>query len=124
MIGGRYAAVGRARPGAGVLRWASDRHQIGKGTLDPAPPPRGKGAAMTLFGRTPTPCPICRVDLGPEGTRMDHFQSHVTPITAGKAAGGFTWRCACGPASMYWRSKGHAAAGLTIHMQHRHHIML
>lgn len=51
-----------------------------------------------------------------------HFDSHVFQIEHGEGAGGYTWRCSCGPAPMYWPSDFAAMAGLALHLQQNHAI--
>jgi len=51
---------------------------------------------------------------------MTHWYEHVTPISVGEGAGGFTWACSCGPSDMWWKEDYQAAAGLAVHMRERH----
>lgn len=81
---------------------------------------------MPLFG-TKQPeiivCPICtkRFD-SPE--KLAHWTTHVTQIPADQEShpGEFTWTCVCGPTDMVWPDESAAAAGMALHMQHRHNI--
>lgn len=77
---------------------------------------------MGLFGKKTVPCPICREELEKSGNKVSHWLGHAQMIPVGEGAGSYTWRCACGPADMYWERDYQAGAGLAVHMMQRHYI--
>jgi hypothetical protein len=78
---------------------------------------------MGLFKKKLATCPICDAGMPASGNKMGHWLEHSYQIPAGhEGAGGYTWKCACGPAAEYWPHDAGAAAGLGIHMQQRHGI--
>jgi hypothetical protein len=81
---------------------------------------------MSPFGKKPATiivCPICTTRFD-EPEKLAHWTTHVTqiPTDAELHAGQCTWTCVCGPTDMVWPDEHAAAAGLALHMQHRHNI--
>ena len=68
------------------------------------------------------PCPLCDELLTKQQAKIHggHFMTHVYRIESGEGAGGYTWRCSCGPASMYWPHDMGALSGLALHLQQKH----
>lgn len=76
---------------------------------------------MGLFGRKKPLCPICNEELSQGALdEYSHWLAHVAPIESGEGAGGYTWRCICGPSGMWWELDYQAASGLAVHMIERH----
>lgn len=78
------------------------------------------GASSTPKGLAP--CPACGEQLTKEQRKMhgDHLRTHVHLIESGQGAGGYTWRCSCGNADMFWDEDYQALAGFCLHLQQRH----
>ena len=76
---------------------------------------------MGLFKRQKSQCPICNQEIASSALdALPHWMEHVALVTSGEAAGGYSWRCICGPSDMWWQEDYQAASGLAVHMMERH----
>lgn len=102
---------------------------FGAGTPVPGERQPHSVLAMGLFsGSNRTPrglrdCPVCDESVPKAELKMNgvHLRTHVHAIQSGEGAGGYTFRCRCGPADMYWDDEFKALAGLAVHLMERHH---
>jgi hypothetical protein len=75
---------------------------------------------MPLFGTKTVSCPVCREKVEEGAAVARHNLQHAMPAEDGGS--GFMWKCPCGEMDGVWNDFMGAAAGLTLHMQHKHRI--